>query len=456
MKKVMFFVLVAVAVFVFSEGIDTWERRYGTDLRESAKQIVRLNDGNYLINASRIVEGGYDNIWVIAVDGNGDSLWTKTVGEGIVNWHITDMDPSDSVHVFVTMKSYTSTMDITAYLSKRNNDFDEIWTKTYEPEVVSLGVSTGPVISISDSGCLYYGSYSVSHSHSGSYLEKLDQDGNRIVYHELEQQINDSTFANVNRVMGIIRISGYIEDEYVVVGNMENFEEQYPYISVYGEDLELLNKVVFDNKNYYFCGIDTIKNGFAVYGDKDLFDIDRSLRYSSWFVELSPTIHSVKETIDDNLFVGTTSKTYKLSKDGEIIWEKDFGGTSLVLTDDGGCIVVGSKFNDVWICKFDQDGNFVNINNYVGIVEGYELHQNYPNPFNPATSISYSLAENADVQISIYDATGSEVAVVFSGRQAKGSYSVDFNAEGMTSGIYFYRLSVDGKAVQSRKMLFLK
>ncbi len=85
-----------------------------------------------------------------------------------------------------------------------------------------------------------------------------------------------------------------------------------------------------------------------------------------------------------------------------------------------------------------------------------ELFQNYPNPFNPVTTIRYSLPAEADVRLSVYDITGREVAELVSGRQAKGSYSVSFNAEGLTSGSYLYRLDVDGKSIQSRKMIMLK
>jgi hypothetical protein len=85
-----------------------------------------------------------------------------------------------------------------------------------------------------------------------------------------------------------------------------------------------------------------------------------------------------------------------------------------------------------------------------------ELYQNYPNPFNPATAIRYSLAADADVKLAVFDIAGREVTELVSGRQERGNHSVNFNADGLTSGIYLYRLSVDGKAVQSKKMMMLK
>jgi hypothetical protein len=84
------------------------------------------------------------------------------------------------------------------------------------------------------------------------------------------------------------------------------------------------------------------------------------------------------------------------------------------------------------------------------------LYQNYPNPFNPETVIKYSLAHEAEVKLSVYDIAGREVAKLVSGRQIKGNHSVNFNAEDLTSGMYIYSLKVDGKAVQSRKLMVLK
>jgi hypothetical protein len=84
------------------------------------------------------------------------------------------------------------------------------------------------------------------------------------------------------------------------------------------------------------------------------------------------------------------------------------------------------------------------------------LYQNYPNPFNPETTIRYSLAADADVRLAVFDIAGREVAELVSGSQAKGNHTVNFNADGLTSGIYFYRLSLNNKIMASKKMMMLK
>ncbi len=90
-----------------------------------------------------------------------------------------------------------------------------------------------------------------------------------------------------------------------------------------------------------------------------------------------------------------------------------------------------------------------------GMPQEYQLSQNYPNPFNPSTTIEYYLPEQADVNVTIYDALGNELDVLFSGSKSAGTHSLNWNASKYASGIYFYRLS-SGKFNQVKKMLLLK
>ena len=89
------------------------------------------------------------------------------------------------------------------------------------------------------------------------------------------------------------------------------------------------------------------------------------------------------------------------------------------------------------------------------IPEKYFLHPNYPNPFNPKTSINYDIRSAGFVSLKVYDAIGNEAAILVNERQGAGKYSVSFDAIGLPSGIYFYRL-VTGSFVNTRKMVLVK
>ncbi len=78
-----------------------------------------------------------------------------------------------------------------------------------------------------------------------------------------------------------------------------------------------------------------------------------------------------------------------------------------------------------------------------GIPGAYALRQNYPNPFNPTTDITYDLPGVSRVSLKVYDVLGREVETLVSGEQPAGSYRVPFNANRLSSGVYFYRLTAD-------------
>jgi predicted GH43/DUF377 family glycosyl hydrolase len=89
------------------------------------------------------------------------------------------------------------------------------------------------------------------------------------------------------------------------------------------------------------------------------------------------------------------------------------------------------------------------------VPQSYMLAQNYPNPFNPITGVRYEVSGVSEVKITVYDLLGREVAVLVNERKQPGSYEVSFDASGLASGVYMYRMHA-GNFVQSRTMLLLK
>ena len=85
----------------------------------------------------------------------------------------------------------------------------------------------------------------------------------------------------------------------------------------------------------------------------------------------------------------------------------------------------------------------------------FTLFQNYPNPFNPTTVISYQLPGVSNVKLVVYDLLGREVSVLVNERKNAGSYEVQFDASGLASGVYVFRLTA-GSFVQSRKMVLVR
>jgi len=85
----------------------------------------------------------------------------------------------------------------------------------------------------------------------------------------------------------------------------------------------------------------------------------------------------------------------------------------------------------------------------------FALNQNYPNPFNPSTTISFSIPSLEFVSLKIYDILGREVTTLVSTQLAQGDHSVNWNAQNISSGVYFCRLEV-GTHRQVRSLILIK
>jgi len=90
-----------------------------------------------------------------------------------------------------------------------------------------------------------------------------------------------------------------------------------------------------------------------------------------------------------------------------------------------------------------------------GTPVSFELRQNYPNPFNPDTKIEFAVPVNDRIKLVVYDILGKEVAVLINEVLNTGFYNVDFNAQNLTSGIYFYKLE-SGNFSDTKRMILLK
>jgi Secretion system C-terminal sorting domain len=84
--------------------------------------------------------------------------------------------------------------------------------------------------------------------------------------------------------------------------------------------------------------------------------------------------------------------------------------------------------------------------------QSFKLYQNFPNPFNPSTKISFELKESGNAKIAVFDILGNEVDLLTDKYYTKGYYELDFSANNLSSGIYFYKLE-SNNLVQVKKMI---
>ncbi len=154
-----------------------------------------------------------------------------------------------------------------------------------------------------------------------------------------------------------------------------------------------------------------------------------------------------------NLFAGTFNHgLYRVTTSNDsVTLIDDHQVTCLTLSNTD--LIEGTYNSGVWRCPLSQ---IVSVHSRTAQAPGsFLLRQNYPNPFNPSTAIGYQLPGNAFVVLRVFDVLGRKVKTLVNERQIAGKHSVTFDASGLPSGVYFYRLEA-GSYHDTKKLLLLK
>jgi len=119
------------------------------------------------------------------------------------------------------------------------------------------------------------------------------------------------------------------------------------------------------------------------------------------------------------------------------------------------------KYGNMWICSDNglyvyNPAGVVGVENISSIVpENFLLIRNYPNPFNSQTKIKITIPEKSNVNLNIYDINGRLVEKIAKGNYSKGTYTFSFNADNLSSGVYFIQLKTDSE-IKVHKIILQK
>jgi hypothetical protein len=127
---------------------------------------------------------------------------------------------------------------------------------------------------------------------------------------------------------------------------------------------------------------------------------------------------------------------------------------SLSKSQNEACTLSGIANSGVWRRRLSEMNTAVK-DGVKNVPLIFALQQNYPNPFNPATTISFTLPSRSYVLLKVFDLIGREITTIFSEEMSAGTYSKRWNADNMSSGIYFYRLQT-GTFTETKKLILLK
>ena len=138
---------------------------------------------------------------------------------------------------------------------------------------------------------------------------------------------------------------------------------------------------------------------------------------------------------------------------------------NLILNADS--LEIGEYIANLKLNTNDPDESIINVPILLNVEENdlsllidykpneYRLKSIYPNPFNPVTKIKYSVPENNQVSISIYDIKGNMISELINKNHYIGIYNITWNAEGYPSGVYFVKLNA-GDFTQTQKLMLIK
>ncbi|HVO72383.1 MAG TPA: sugar-binding protein [Ignavibacteriaceae bacterium] len=201
----------------------------------------------------------------------------------------------------------------------------------------------------------------------------------------------------------------------------------------------------------------------------------RRLRTGGYAFEIAVKWSAIKSSTGEKVSVGVDSVF------GMAINQHDNDGNGRQATEMWGAVMLDAAWNNAkylgtvkflpnYRLQFIPENNMTHFRNnlpYDGVkpvdVENgpsavpasYALGQNYPNPFNPATTIQFSLPENSNIRLVLYDILGREVKVIAKGEYKPGNYKVMLDASNLASGVYFYRLETNN-FVSAKKLMLMK
>ncbi|OIP62680.1 MAG: hypothetical protein AUK34_02975 [Ignavibacteria bacterium CG2_30_36_16] len=180
-------------------------------------------------------------------------------------------------------------------------------------------------------------------------------------------------------------------------------------------------------------------------------------QYAEMFSNSGATLHNKYSIIDPSYF-----NSEPITVTGSHNWsnsaENDNDENTLVIYD----IYTANKYMQEFKKRYNEAGGtgvfvipVVDVKDFEVNDFNFMLYQNYPNPFNPVTTIRFEVPFSQNVELKLFDVLGREVKTLYNNYAPKGIVVVDFNASGLTSGVYIYRIKA-GNFTASKKLILIK
>lgn len=484
------FLLIAILIFPLSLFAETivFNKTFGGSGQDFAYFVQQTTDGGYIIAGQTDSFGNGSalapDIWIIKTDKQGDMEWDKTFGKSDRgDGAFCVRQTTDAGYIVAGTTSSFGKGYPAMWLLKLNPNGDSLWTKIYEGRIASIAYS---IQQTPDEGYIVTGK-------GVENVLKLDQNGN-IEWGKKYNWIfyTGTATADSGYIVAGDSIYRQLEWNYIPCRSLYKLDRRGNEVwhNPWGNAAAgRINSIQQTRDGGYIVAGDSIAlkstDEHSSYAQVAKLDPNGNTEWTYYGNEYSGA-QSIRQTADGGYIAAgnTTDEGHgldflivKLDENGKEEWIKRYGSrsgweyaSSIQQTADAGYIVagqtdaLGSGRYDVWLLKLDGNGNCPDV---VDIVEartkypaGFLLSHNFPNPFNPATTIAFHLPETADISLKIFDIKGELVKSLFTGKQHAGDHVIQWDGRDekgslAAGGLYFYQLRAN-RFIQSKKMVLIR
>jgi predicted secreted protein len=455
---------------VDSSGNFLWNRFFGGTSDEEAYSMVQTDDGGFVLaGATSSFGAGSRDIWLIKTDANGNQQWTKTIG-GLSSDGARSISKTNDGGFIITGWTYSYGPGSLGnlWLVKTDSSGNMQWNKFFGGSDVDRGLSVKQL----NNGEYILTGYTASFGAGldDMYFIKTDDVGNLI---------SQNTFGGSGRDYGncIIHSS---DNGFVIAGYTLSFGAGGDDVFIVKTDSSGLNvqwtKVLggaySDVANYL---IETSDGGYVTVGHTLSFGAGL---HDVWLIKLASiipveissfTAQVVNNKVELNWITSTelNNKGFEIqrgvSSNGIAEWiSVGFVNGNGTTTEKKNYSFIDENLQagkyQYRLKQIDFDGSF----NFSSVIyvevktpDIFCLDQNYPNPFNPATKISWQSPVSCHQTLEVFDIFGNEIVTLVDEFRESGRYEIEFDASGLSSGVYFYRLQA-GDFVQTKKMILVR
>jgi hypothetical protein len=432
----------ALVLRVNSDGEVQWQRSFGGIGADVFTDAVSTEDGGYmLVGNTSTISNGFSDFWLLRVDHNGDSLWSRHYGGTDTEGCSAITRTSDFGYLLAGIILPSELECCAVLVIKVNSEGDSLWSYSYSD---SLDWIAEDVLETPDGGVVIFGSH--------------------------YRQIQDV----VGPCFSLIKLNS----EGLFEWSQDYCVSQSPGSLPFSMGAKM-DKT--DDGGYLLGGsyLYTSHGEIGLWNDAWVVKVDEEgevewetlcgQRYDDQFADVVAT-----ET-GNYLGVGWREAQnhapydvylVSLNSSGDTLWTKTIGGDSsetaecVVEASDGFIYVGGSTWaygqgdSDIWLIKLDTTRVAADEYPHGKLPNDFRITA-YPNPFNASTTISFDLDHPGMVRLKVFDITGREVSSLIEENMTAGAHAVTFDGTDLASGIYFYSLQC-GEQKLTKKMVLIR